>query len=264
MVRLYGEAPYKIVLVHGGPGAIGSLKGFAKELANLSQIGVVEALQSKYSIHELIEELYHQIKDNCSDKVTLIGHSWGAWLAALFAEKYAERIEQIILIGSGPLEDKYVSEIGVRGFQNLSEEDGAMYQRLLHNQATEEDMKKIPGLFEKADNYCLENREEHKTDKTDSKMHNKVWSEAAMLRTNGALLTSFRNLKSKICIIQGQADPHPVKGVTIPLQENGVLCETYVLEKCGHSPFMEKYAKDEFYKILIRKLVRGDTENDMK
>ena len=29
MVRLYGNAPYKIVLVHGGPGAIGSLKGFA-------------------------------------------------------------------------------------------------------------------------------------------------------------------------------------------------------------------------------------------
>ncbi len=29
MVRLYGNAPYKIVLVHGGPGAIGTLKGFA-------------------------------------------------------------------------------------------------------------------------------------------------------------------------------------------------------------------------------------------
>ena len=57
MVRLYGNAPYKIVLVHGGPGAIGSLKGFAKELSNLLQVGVVEALQSKYTIAELIDEL---------------------------------------------------------------------------------------------------------------------------------------------------------------------------------------------------------------
>ena len=56
MVRLYGNAPYKIVLAHGGPGAIGSLKGFAQELNALSQIGVVEAIQSKYSIAELIEE----------------------------------------------------------------------------------------------------------------------------------------------------------------------------------------------------------------
>ena len=245
MVRLYGKAPYKIVLVHGGPGAIGSLKGFAQELAELSQIGVIEALQSKYSIAELIEELYIQIKDNCSDKVTVVGHSWGAWLAALFAEKYPELIEHVILIGSGPLEDKYVSEIGTRRFQNLSEEDGAIFQRLNDNQATDEDMKKIPNILEKSDNYCLEDREKHMADKTDSEMHNKVWSEAAKLRTSGKLLTSFKNIKSKIYVIQGQVDPHPVKGVTIPLQENGISCETYVLEKCGHSPFMEKYAKDE-------------------
>lgn len=31
MVHLYGTSLYKIVLVHGGPGAIGYLKGFAKE-----------------------------------------------------------------------------------------------------------------------------------------------------------------------------------------------------------------------------------------
>ena len=78
MVRLYGNAPYKIVLVHGGPGAIGSLKGFARELNELSQMSVIEALQSKYSIDELLEELYNQIKDNCKEKVSLIGHSWGA------------------------------------------------------------------------------------------------------------------------------------------------------------------------------------------
>ena len=252
MVRLYGKAPYKIVLVHGGPGAIGSLKGFAQELNETLQIGVVEAIQSKYSIAELIEELYNQIKDNCSDKVSLIGHSWGAWLVALFAEKYPELIDRIILVGSGPLEDKYVSEIGARRFQNLPKEDGAIFQRLIDNQATDEDMEKIPNIFEKSDNYCLENREKHKADKSDSEMHNKVWSEAAGLRTSGELLTSFKNIKSKIFLIQGEIDPHPVKGVTIPLQENDVPCETYILEKCGHSPFMEKYAKDEFYKILIQ------------
>ena len=221
-------------------------------MAELSQIGVIEALQSKYSIAGLVEELYNQTRENSSDKVTLIGHSWGAWLVALFADKYPELVEHIILVGSGPLEDKYVSEIGARRFQNLSEEDGVIFQRLIDNQATDEDMEKIPNIFEKSDNYCLENREEHKADKTDSEMHNKVWSEAAKLRTNGKLLTSFKNIKSKIYLIQGQVDPHPVKGVTIPLQENGIPCETYVLEKCGHSPFMEKYAKDEFYKVLIQ------------
>lgn len=251
MVRLYGKAPYKIVLVHGGPGAIGSLKGFAQELNTLSQIGVVEAIQSKYSIAELIDELYKQISENCNEKVSLIGHSWGAWLVALFAEKYPELIERIILVGSGPLEDKYVAEIGTRRFENLSEEDSAIFQRLINNQATDEDMAKIPKVFEKSDNYCLENRDMHKADKTDSQMHNIIWEEAAKLRTTGKLLSSFKNIKNKIVLIQGETDPHPAKGIIIPLQENGVECETYILEKCGHSPFMEKYAKEDFYKILL-------------
>lgn len=252
MVRLYGNAPYKIVLVHGGPGAIGSLKGFSKELSEVSQIGVVEALQSKYSINELIEELYNQIKTNCEEKVSLIGHSWGAWLVAFFAEKYPELIENVILVGSGPLEDKYVSEIGARRMKNLSKEDGALFQRLCNNQATDEDMAKIPTVFEKSDNYCLENRDLHKADRTDSQMHNMVWEEAAKLRTNGTLLTSFKKIQSKLFLIQGETDPHPAKGIIIPLQENGVECEAYILEKCGHSPFMEKYAKEEFFDILLR------------
>lgn len=44
MVRLYGNEPYKVVVVHGGPGAIGSLKGFAKELSIRADKGVVEAI----------------------------------------------------------------------------------------------------------------------------------------------------------------------------------------------------------------------------
>ncbi len=250
MVRLYGKEPYSVVLVHGGPGAIGSLKGFAKELNERTGEGVVEAIQSKYSIAELIEELYQQIKDNCVEKVTLIGHSWGAWLAALFAERHPELVKNIILIGCAPLEDKYVAEIGSRRFAHLTDEEAELFQRLINNLVTDEDMEKIPAMFEKSDNYCLEERELHSADKTDSEMHNAIWSEAAKLRTNGKLLEVFKRINSKIYLIQGSYDPHPVNGVMIPLQENGVLCENYILEKCGHSPFMEKYAKDEFYNIL--------------
>ena len=73
----------------------------------------------------------------------------GAWLIALFAEKYPELMEHVILIGSGPLEDKYVSEIRIHRFQNLSEEDSGILQRLIDNQATDEDLEKIPNILEK-------------------------------------------------------------------------------------------------------------------
>ncbi len=252
MVRLYGTAPYKTVLVHGGPGAIGSLKGFAQELSERSKSGIVEAIQSKYSIAELLEELYNQIVDHCDGQVSLIGHSWGAWLSAIFSERYPERVKNLILVGCAPLDSGFVSEIGARRVQNLSCEDAEIFQRLVRNEATDEDIRKIPTIFEKADNYCLINRELHKADKTDGDMHNRIWAEAAELRASGELLTKFKRIKSKIYLIQGATDPHPVNGVTIPLQKIGVPCETYVLEKCGHSPFMEKYAKGDFYRILLR------------
>lgn len=251
MVRLYGDAPYKIVLIHGGPGAIGSLKGFARELNMRSQMGIAEAIQSKYSITELIEELHNQIRDHCSAKVSLIGHSWGAWLAALFAEKYPELTDRIIMVGSGPLEDRYVPEIGARRLENLPEEDREIFQKLIHNRITDEDMKKIPGILEKSDNYCLEDTDLHRADTADSKMHNAVWKEAARLRTQGELLASFKQIRCKIALIQGEIDPHPARGVILPLLENGVECESHILEKCGHSPFMEKYAKENFYNILL-------------
>ncbi len=250
MVRLYGKEPYKFVLVHGGPGAIGSLKGFAKELHDRTNIGVVEAIQSKYSIDELIEELHNQIQDNCFEKVTLIGHSWGAWLVALYSARYPEQVNNTVLVGSGPLEDKYVPEIGKRRMQNLSEEDRTLFQRLVNNETTDEDMKKLPAMFEKSDNYCLQNRENHRADRTDSEMHNRIWSEATQLRSSGELLKIFKKIKSNLFIIQGAVDPHPVKGVIQPLEENGIAFNAYTLEKCGHSPFMEKYAKEKFYEIL--------------
>lgn len=255
MVRLYGHAPYNVFLVHGGPGAIGALKGFAKELNALTEKGIVEAIQSKYSIAELINELFDQIKENSKEKVTLIGHSWGAFLVILFAAKYPELVKNVVLVGCPPLEDKYVSEIQIRRTDNLSDEYRAIFERLVRNQATDEDMQKIPLVFEKSDNYCLIDSIENKADRIDSHMHNTIWSEAARLRTEGGIVSAIKMIQGKIYLIQGALDPHPVNGVVIPLEESGILCSTYILDKCGHSPFMEKFAKDEFYDILIRNVL---------
>lgn len=251
MVRFYGNAPYRICLVHGGPGAIGSLKGFAKELSERSDKGVVEAIQSKYSIPELIEELHTQIQDNLSEGVTLIGHSWGAWLVILYAERYPEGIGSIVLVGCPPLEDKYVGEISSRRFGNLTEENRVILQRLIDQNATAEDFRRMPMILEKSDNYSLINLPDDSADSADNRMYNMVWKEAAQLRTEGILLDAFTKVKANLYLIQGAIDPHPFEGVIEPLKEIGRPCESYLLEKCGHSPYLEKYAREEFYHIII-------------
>ena len=107
----------------------------------------------------MIEELYLQIIKYCQEKPTLIGHSWGAWLAVLFAGKYPNICKNIILVGCPPLADKYVKEISLRRLQNLSDKESKIFERMIDNVATDEDMKKIPSILEKSDNYCFEDSE---------------------------------------------------------------------------------------------------------
>ena len=71
ITRRYGSAPYSVVLVHGGPGAKGSLKPMAEELS--LQNGVLEPFQTRYSIEELIQELHEQVCCETDGAVTFVG-----------------------------------------------------------------------------------------------------------------------------------------------------------------------------------------------
>ena len=171
----------------------------------------------------------------------------------LTAERYPEVVEAMTLVGCPPLEVEYVPEIVSRRLKNLQGEAREVFQRLLDNRADDEDMKRLPVVLEQADNYCIDKKNIYSMGKTDGKMYSSVWNEAAKLRADGKLPESFKkagNAGSRICLIQGACDQHPADGVIRPLEKNHVKCEAYILDQCGHSPFMEKYAKEEFYKII--------------
>ena len=256
MVRYYGNKPYKIAAIHGGPGDIGSLKYCAEQLENKIEIGVIEPLQSKYSISALICELYIQLKENISGKAILIGHSWGAWLAALLAGQYPELVEKLILVGCPPLEDKYVDEITNRRLCNLSKKDRCTFNRIKDDITCNEDMLIMQALIEKADNVCLLKTSHARSTSIDGKMYSQVWSEAAKMRHEGRLLSAFSNIACKIYLIHGENDPHPITGIVYPLLHQNIDCETYILPKCGHSPFEEEYANERFFEI-VKNIILG-------
>ena len=53
--RKYGDAPFRVAVVHGGPGAGGEMAPVARFLS--SQFGVLEPIQTKHSVHEQVEEV---------------------------------------------------------------------------------------------------------------------------------------------------------------------------------------------------------------
>ncbi len=104
-LRKYGSAPFSVAVVHGGPGAAGEMAPVARELASVC--GTLEPLQTSASIDEQVQELQTILKTHGELPVTLVGHSWGAWLCFIFAALHPGYVRKLILIGSGPFEEKY-------------------------------------------------------------------------------------------------------------------------------------------------------------
>ncbi|MCI8464815.1 MAG: alpha/beta hydrolase [Lachnospiraceae bacterium] len=256
MVRKHGKEPYHIVVLHGGPGAVGSASGLARLISN--EFSVLEPMQSKYTIRELEEELMMQIENNCSGTVILVGHSWGAWLAGLFAERFPDKVEKVILIGCAPLEESYVSQIGERRKENMSSEEAEEFERILRQiqegiGEKRESLQQLGEICDRADGY---QEEESLKDKTEinGELYERVWKEAAGLRKSGKLLERFLRISCPLVLIQGMVDPHPLEGVIQPLRDRNVDIKSYVLDQCGHTPWREKYAREEFAKVLFSEL----------
>ena len=255
MVRLYGAEPVKAAVVHGGPGAPGSVACVARELGKTC--GVMEPMQSKDTISGLVAELAAQIRACTQEPITLIGHSWGAWLVVFFAQAHPEMVQHLVLVGSGPFRAEYVSRIGERRLQNLTEEERLAFRRVIAelNDETFPDrdrsLQTLGALAGKADNYePVEVAQPGDSIPADGALYASIWPEADALRTSGALYDALAELHCPVTVIHGEQDPHPAEGVTEPMQEQGVDFTAHILPRCGHSPFKEKHAIDRFYEIL--------------
>lgn len=87
-----------------------------------------------------------------------------------------------------------------------------------------------------------------------SKIYEKVWSEADELRRSGKLLDYGKKITCPVIAIQGDYDSHPSEGVEKPLSTTLRNFRFIGIKRCGHHPWFEKEAKDKFYEILIREL----------
>lgn len=258
-IRKYGNKPYKIAVVHGGPGAAGSVKPVCEELSNVC--GVLEPLQTEMSVDGQLEELIKVLEENTEEPVILIGHSWGAMLIYMFAAKYSHLVKKIILISSGSLEEKYYEDLCKNREERLTEEERIELNRLqkIFSNPGNEDMNKVfarfGALMEKLDSYEL-----MEIDSDESlpsyEIFTKVWSQAHTMRKSGEMYKMGKDIKCEVVAIHGDYDSHPAIGIKDSLEKIISNFKFYELKKCGHTPWAEVYAKDEFYRILKAEILK--------
>jgi proline iminopeptidase len=111
------KKPFPIIYLQGGPGGFISDRNI-KMLAPLSedgydiflydQIGSGQSERlsdiNEYTAIRHKKDLEELIKKIGSEKVILIGQSWGAILATLFIADNPEKVEKVILTGAGPIQ----------------------------------------------------------------------------------------------------------------------------------------------------------------
>src|SRR5262249_3646614 len=105
-------------------------------------------------------------------------------------------------------------------------------------------------LFDKTENYDIEPEVKDRFE-TDPEIFKDVWAEAAAMRSSGQLLHQASLVKCPVLAIHGDYDPSPAEGVHEPLTR--VLTAPFdfiVLRNCGHTPWLERRARDELYRIL--------------
>lgn len=256
-LRKYGRKPYRVAVVHGGPGAPGEMAPVARELSSVT--GVLEPLQAARTLEGQVRELEVVLEKHAALPVTLIGFSWGALLSFIFAARYPSFVRKLILIGSPPYEDKYAADITQTRLSRLSEKERSKALSLMQslNDSSlahkNETMARLGELLSKADSYDLL---PHNDEKLECRydVFQGVWGEAEYLRSSGKLLKLGKLVKCPVVAMHGDYDPHPATGVIEPLYRILKDFRFILLEKCGHRPWLERAARDRFYAILRQEL----------
>ena len=253
----YGTTGRRVIVLHGGPAATGNAAPIAKGLSD--SFYVLEPFQRGSSdskkpltVATHIADLKELIETQCGgEKPALVGESWGAMLALGFAAEHCDLTGPIALVGCGTFDPQ----------------TRQVFKDILEARMDSEQKKRVAGLEQKFTDpqnrlkaYYAEITPLYSYDRIpsssevlknfDIKAHEETLNDMLRLQELGVYPKAFASITSPVLMLHGDYDPHPGKLTKDLLQRYIPQLEYHELEKCGHSPWEEKFAREEFFTIL--------------
>jgi len=255
--RTWGKKPFKVAVVHGGPGDPGYMAPVARELSKST--GVLEPLQTKNSIDGQVEELADVLKKQADIPIVLIGHSWGATLSYITTARHPNLIKRLVLIGTVPLGAKDMPDYMPILLDRLSEEERVEFlslEKLVWDGGAEdksEPMGRLFRLITKAEAYePIPHKNEVLEYQLDINMA--VGLEVRKLLAGGELMELGSKIACPVVAIHGDFDVRPADDVKGSLSRILKDFKFILLEKCGHEPWVERHAREKFFEILKKEI----------
>lgn len=255
---LHGKPPYNLVFLHGGPGAGGELAGLAEDISSAK--GVIEPRLYSLGITEQLEYLSGIITRFGDQKVVLAGYSWGAWLGIMLAGTYPQLISKLILV-SCPLfqsaEAKNIMDTRLRRMDEGQKNKLATLTRFLaeaeNDAMADESLAEIGKLVLQVDAYSPLYLPDAFLE-CSYKIYKSIWQEALKLRLENKFEEYLSAVKCPVVAIHGDYDPHPARPVLDYLANHLERFSAVLLKRCGHCPWQEKYAREEFIACLQKEI----------
>lgn len=252
--RRYGDRGPSVYLLHGGPGAPGYLALVARQLSAFAR--VIEPFQRRSGAKPLtvaahIFDLHALVSAEASEaSPILIGHSWGAMLALCFAAQHPGVAASLVLIGCGTFDPASRERL-----MQLREErmTPAMHERkarfLKRFTAPNARLRALGSFYQRLDSVDpIPHRDE--TAEFDARGHDESWADMLRLQKEGVYPAAFSRVTSPVLMLHGAQDPHPGTMIRGSLSPHVPQIQYVELPNCGHYPWLERIARDEFFARL--------------
>lgn len=273
--RMLGSGPDTLIVLHGGPGF--TMDYFYADLAPLAtdhgllfydQRGTGKSTlvsdSAALDAARFVADLESIRRHFGMEKVVLLGHSWGAGVAALYAQQHPMRVARMVIVGALPLQRSVLLE----GFEAMAASRDSMTSRRMEE--WREARQANPGdasacreyyvlWFEPfvADSGALSQSKGDFCAGTPESRRNKMNS---VDRYTMASLgdwdwrSSLRTVEAPTLVIHGTVDPLPLEGArewsrSLP---NARILE---LDGIGHFPYLE--SPDVFF-LTVDRFLRGE------
>jgi len=263
--QVRGSGPDTLVVLHGGPGLSSAylapdldLLAGTHTLIHYDQRGsgrstvVTDADRLRLANHvadvEAVREHFEL------ERLVLLGHSWGAALAAHYARAHPDRVEKLILVGAmPPRSTPYMEEFGENLYAWMDDEQQARIQELSEARHTADDVesacRSFWGLFIRG----------YFTDPHDpagpARMRGDVCDAPPEALRNGGVVSAavmepfgdwdwradFGDVDRPVLVLHGETDPIPVASAA-EWQGAFADAELVVIPAAGHFPHVEEPA----------------------
>ncbi len=262
-VRTYGTLGPWVIVLHGGPAAAGNAAPIARGLA--SSFHVLEPWQrgsggEPLTVARHVADLDALVTARCREgPPALVGESWGAMLALAYAAAHPRSTGPIVLIGCGTFD--LVARTRLRA--TLAERMGDDLRQQLERLSRE---IPDPGVRLKKE-YDLTrslylcdpiaaDADSEEPIPFDTRAHTETWQDMLRLQKAGVYPTAFAAIRSPVLMLHGTYDPHPGPMIRASLEPYLPQLEYIEWERCGHSPWLERAVREEFFATLSDWLTR--------